>query len=365
MGILSTNSSPVRTKPDSKNPAPTAQPPGPFAWRSSVKNAIRSSVQLREMLQLPTEKLQAGEPDLSSVADSVPESDYGFPVFAPREFVARIEKGNPSDPLLLQILPRSEESVDTPGFGQDPVGDGSATLTPGLIQKYHGRALLITNGVCAVHCRYCFRRHFPYGDSRIGPETLQPALDQLRADSSVEEVILSGGDPLMMADDKFQQLVDQISAIDHIRRSRIHTRLPVMIPSRVNEPLVTCLKKTRLTPVVVLHVNHSAELRCPEVVAAIDRLVNAGVPLLNQSVLLREINDDLESLADLSRDLVNLRVMPYYLHLLDKVAGAAHFEVSQQRGEQLIRELRQILPGYAVPRLSREVAGELSKQVLA
>ena len=373
MGILSTNSLPVRTKPGSNSPLTGKVPPGSSAWRSSVKNAIRSSAALREMLQLPLEddKVQAsGEANLSGtevVERSAGEAgeDYGFPVFVPREYAARIEKGNLEDPLLLQVLPQAREAAELPGFVGDPVGDNMATLAPGLIQKYQGRALLITTGVCAVHCRYCFRRHFPYGESKMDAQSTRVAMDHLRADKSIDEVILSGGDPLMLTDDGLKALVDQIAGIEHISRLRIHTRLPVMIPSRINEPLLEWLTETRLTPVMVLHANHPAELDCPDVAAAIARLSSAGVPLLNQAVLLRGINDDVETLTSLSRDLVNLRVMPYYLHLLDKVAGAAHFDVSQERGEELIAELRKVLPGYAIPRLAQEVAGELGKRVLA
>jgi len=283
-----------------------------------------------------------------------------FPLIAPRDFVSRMRKGDPKDPLLRQVLPLHAEELDSPGYVRDPVGDGPATVTSGLLRKYHGRALLVAAGVCAIHCRYCFRREYPYGDMPKGPAAMEPALDAVRSDESIEEVILSGGDPLMLTDDSLERLVRRIADVRHVRRVRIHTRLPIVIPERTTAELRAVLRGTRLTPIVVVHVNHPNELagRCVE---ALKFLVDGGVPILNQTVLLRGVNDDIDTLARLSSALVDLRVIPYYLHQLDRVRGTAHFEVPESRGLELVRALRERLPGYAVPRYVREVPGERAK----
>jgi EF-P beta-lysylation protein EpmB len=287
-----------------------------------------------------------------------------FPLFVPRGYAARMRPGDPNDPLLLQILPHAQELYDSPGFVTDPVGDGEATLTPGVLHKYQGRVLLIITGACAVHCRYCFRRHFPYAESPHSLAEWEPALEQIAADRSIEEVILSGGDPLMLVDDWLSRLADRLSAIPHVRRLRVHTRLPIVLPERVDAELLEWLCGTRLLPIVVVHANHPAEIS-PDVADALTRLVEAGVVVLNQSVLLRRVNDDADVLAELCRRLVELRVMPYYLHQLDRVSGAAHFEVPIEIGLRLMAELRQRLPGYAVPRYVRETAGAGHKEPLA
>ncbi|NIP87071.1 MAG: KamA family radical SAM protein, partial [Planctomycetales bacterium] len=228
---------------------------------------------------------------------------------------------------------------------------------------YDSRVLLLLTGACAVHCRYCFRRHFPYSQTPHGLEAWEGALDQIAADRSIDEVILSGGDPLTLADSQLAELARQLAAIPHLRRLRIHTRLPVMIPARVNASLLGWLTATRLTPLVVIHANHPQEID-DAVATALGRLVDRGIVLLNQSVLLAGVNDQLEVLVELSRRLVDLRVMPYYLHQLDRVSGAAHFEVPLARGVQLIQQMRRQLPGYAVPRYVRERAGAPSKEPL-
>jgi EF-P beta-lysylation protein EpmB len=271
--------------------------------------------------------------------------------------------GDPADPLLRQVLPLDAETRPADGFAPDPVGDLDAQLTPGLLHKYHGRALLVTTGACAVHCRYCFRRHFPYSDAPKGLAAWDAALETIADDRSIHEVILSGGDPLTLVDPTLAALADRIAAIGHVARLRVHTRLPVVIPSRVTDELIGWLTGTRLTPIVVLHANHANEL-AGEVPAAIARLADAGVPLLNQAVLLRGVNDLIDSQAALCERLVNLRVMPYYLHQLDRVAGAAHFETPVDEGRQIVAALRVRLPGYAVPRYVQEVAGATGKTLL-
>jgi EF-P beta-lysylation protein EpmB len=287
-----------------------------------------------------------------------------FPVFAPREFIARIEPENPRDPLLLQVLAQPAERDLAPGFVTDPVGDLAAQTEPGLVRKYRSRALLVVTGACAIHCRYCFRRHFPYSEAPKSLESWEPALNVLQGAKEIDEVILSGGDPLTLVDSALAALAERLAEIPHLKRLRVHTRLPIVIPQRVTPELLRWLAGTRLVPLVVVHVNHASELDHPTV-AALGRLVDAGIPVLNQTVLLAGVNDSVPALLELSERLVNLRVMPYYLHQLDRVQGAGHFEVPVAKGLWLVEELRRLLPGYAVPRYVREIAGETSKRILA
>lgn len=318
-----------------------------------MRAAFRRAGDLAAYLQLPP-----------AVAESAQAASEEFPLFVPREFAEKMTPGDLTDPLLRQVLPVSQETIAAEGFTTDPVGDDEATLTPGLLQKYQGRALMVTTGACAVHCRYCFRRHFPYGEGPKGIEAWRPALETIAADRSLHEILLSGGDPLTLTDSILSQLASRIAEANHIRRLRIHTRLPVMIPSRINDELLAWLTGTRLTSFVVIHVNHPQELG-EDVAAALGRLNAAGIPLLNQSVLLRGVNDDAETLIELSEKLLDLRVMPYYLHQLDQVQGAAHFEVDKAIGLQIMETMRRRLPGYAVPRYVEEIAGDHSKRVIA
>lgn len=327
----------------------TAEP----TWRQLLKEAIRDPRQLCQMLGL-------------SAADEAAaiQAAGDFPVFAPRGYVKLMGPGDPRDPLLAQVLPRADELTEAPGFDADPVGDAAAALVPGLLKKYAGRALLIVTGACAIHCRYCFRRHFPYDDGPRGLAEWAPALEQITADRSIDEVILSGGDPLMLTDNSLAKLAERLAGIEQVRRLRVHTRLPIVLPERVCDDLMAWLRGTRLTPVVVVHANHPAELS-PAVIAALGRLVASGIVTLNQSVLLRGVNDDADVLSELCRRLVDAGVMPYYLHQLDRVRGAAHFEVPESTGRRLMAELRARLPGYAVPRYVRETAGAAHKVLLA
>jgi EF-P beta-lysylation protein EpmB len=352
MTIVASPRNPVRagSDPDAKTPI---RPLEAVSWREALKLAIRSEAQLLEELALPHELL--GPARLAAAS---------FPLFVPREYVARMKKGDPNDPLLLQVLPLGAELTSPASFTADPVGDLAAAKSAGLLQKYHRRALLITTGACAIHCRYCFRRHFPYSEGPRSVEEWEPALEIIRGDASLDEVILSGGDPLTLVDEHLAELAQRLADIPHLKRLRIHTRLPIMIPQRVNEELISWLRGTRLAPIMVVHANHAQEI--DEAIArALARLVDAGIPVLNQSVLLRGINDSAVALIDLSRRLVDLRVLPYYLHQLDRVQGAAHFEVPVSRGLELLEEIRQHLPGYAVPRYVQEIAGDLNKRVLA
>jgi EF-P beta-lysylation protein EpmB len=323
------------------------------SWRQALRSAIRDAHSLCTRLGL--------DPAALNLAADGPSQ---FPVFVPEEFLARMEPGNPADPLLRQVLPLAAEDQSWPGFGSDPLEEAAATLVPGLLHKYHGRALLIVTGVCAVHCRYCFRRHFPYAEVPVGRGAWQPALDALAADPSIEEVLLSGGDPLMVADETLEALVADLAAIPHLKRLRVHTRLPIMIPQRVTGRLLSWLSDNRLQSVVVLHANHPAELDAAVAVAAA-RLKAAGVLLFNQAVLLRGVNDNVDTLAQLSLRLIELGIVPYYLHQLDRVAGAAHFEVPLEAGQALVEQLRARLPGYAMPRYVQERPGEPSKTPLA
>ena len=325
----------------------------PAAWQREMRDAIRDPGQLCRLLDLP-----------QRLVGPAHRAAQGFKLFVPKPYFDRIRPGDPSDPLLRQVLPAAEELAETAGFDDDPVGDQTAQLSSGLLQKYPGRVLMITTGACAVHCRYCFRRHFAYQEAPNEVAAWQGALDQIRSDTSIHEVLLSGGDPLTRVDRHLAELTNQLAAIDHVRRLRIHTRLPIMIPQRVNDELLDWLRATRLTPIMVVHVNHPAEID-RSVESALARLVDAGIPLLNQAVLLRGINDNVETLHQLCERLVDLRVMPYYLHQLDRVRGAAHFEVPIATGIQLIEQLRARLPGYAVPRFVQEQPGKSHKTPLA
>lgn len=322
-------------------------------WQAAMRSAVRDPVALCRMLRLPP-KFEAG-----AILGA-----RQFPVFAPRGYIARMVTGDPADPLLRQVLPLATEADGVDGFSTDPVGDSQATLQPGLIHKYHGRVLMVTTGACAVHCRYCFRRHFPYADTPPGRAAWTPALQQIAADRTVSEVVLSGGDPLTLVDGMLAELVDRLDQVDHVRRVRLHSRLPIMIPERVTVGLLDVFRQTRLATIVVVHANHPAELD-RSVCDALSLLVAAGIPVLNQSVLLRGVNDSVDVLEQLCLRLVENRVIPYYLHQLDRVQGAAHFEVSTGQGRQLLEALRARLPGYAVPRYVADLPGQPSKTVLA
>ena len=331
----------------------SASEPSQDLWQQSLRDAIRSPEELCDILQLPAEYCAAAK-----------RASTQFNLFVPREYLAKIPPGQPEHPLLKQVLPLAEEELTVAGFSRDPVGDREALITSGLLQKYASRALLVVTGVCAVHCRYCFRRYYPYDSVPKGEENWKPVLEKIAEDSTIDEVILSGGDPWMLVDSRLQSLTDQIAQIPHVRRLRIHTRLPVMIPSRVTDTLLRSLTGTRLTPFVVVHINHPLEIDT-QVVVALNKLIDSGAVVLNQAVLLRGVNDSVDTLESLCRDLVNLRVTPYYIHQLDRVEGSGHFEVSDARAMEIISELRSRLPGYAVPRLVRERPGGANKEVLA
>lgn len=327
-------------------------PAQPRRWQQLWREAITDPLELLRLL------------DLSRQAQELlPAADTGFALRVPRGFAARMRRGDTTDPLLLQVLPQAAELGEVPGFTRDAVGDLDARTTSGVLHKYDGRALLIATGSCAVHCRYCFRRHFPYAEETAAASRWRLALEHLRADDSIGEVILSGGDPLSLSTPKLAELTDALTAIPHIRRLRIHTRLPIVLPERVDAEFRDWLSALPLQKVVVLHANHPNEI--DEAVAQASAALRAdGATVLNQAVLLRRINDDADTLEALSERLFAAGVLPYYLHQLDRVAGAAHFEIDDARALALVEALRARLPGYLVPRLVREVAGAPSKRPL-
>ena len=321
-------------------------------WQQIWRDAIRDPHELLRLLDLPW-----------LGANLSPAAAAQFQLRVPSGFVARMRRGDPHDPLLRQVLPVLDEERIVAGFALDAVGDAAARGTTGVIHKYANRALLIATGSCAVHCRYCFRRHFPYAMETAAAANWAASLDYLRADPSIAEVLLSGGDPLSLATPKLAELTDALASINHVRRLRIHTRLPVVLPERVDSGLVDWLSGVPQQVVIVIHANHANEFDA-SVDAALGRLRATGATLLNQSVLLRGVNDHAEVLVALSERLFAAGVLPYYLHQLDRVAGTAHFEVTDARARALHLTLRSRLPGYLVPSLVREVAGEPSKTLL-
>jgi EF-P beta-lysylation protein EpmB len=331
---------------------PAALPAGQ-SWQSLLAQAITDPLELLQLLDL--------DPQLAPVARSAAQP---FPLRVPRGFVRRMRPGDGNDPLLLQVLPGARELIEQPGFGGDPLDEHAAMRAPGLLHKYHGRALLISTGACAVHCRYCFRREFPYAAAGGEGGRWHAALAAIAADTSIEEIILSGGDPLSLTDQRLTQLTDALRPLAHIRRLRLHTRTPIVLPERVDAGLSRWLNGLAWPTVIVLHSNHANEID-DSVRAAMERLRATGATLLNQSVLLAGINDSLAALEGLSHALWSARVLPYYLHLLDRVRGAAHFEVLEERARALMAALATRLPGYLLPRLVRESAGAPAKTVLA
>ena len=298
--------------------------------------------------------------------DSAPygiPAEPGQPLKVPRSFAERMKKHDWFDPLLLQVLPRSQESIERTGFIPDPLGEAGAEAAPGVLHKYNSRALLLVSQSCSLRCRFCFRRAYPF---RSGPSALyERMIDYCRRTPSLREVILSGGDPLCSPTDELAFLLGELSSIPHLTTVRLHTRLPVADPEALNGPVIEsiCRMCRRKTGIVVIHANHAAEIAggCPAALAA---LQSAGALLLNQSVLLKSVNDSAEALAALSCALLDNGVFPYYLHQLDRAVGTWHFEVPVAAGRSIVRRLREKVPGYAVPRYVREVAGQRAKRAL-
>ena len=309
------------------------------SWQNLLANAYDNCDDLLAALQLQKSDLDTS---VQAAAD--------FPLRVPASYVAKMRVGDPNDPLLRQILPLGAELEAVTGYSDDPLEESARNPLPGIVHKYHGRVLLITSGACAINCRYCFRRHFPYQDNNPSLSEWQQSLAYIAARPDIEEVILSGGDPLAASDKYLARLVAQIAAIPHVTRLRIHSRLPVVIPQRITPDTLAWMDTDRFDIAFVVHANHPNELD-QHSGEAFRTLRQHGVTLLNQGVLLAGINDDTDTLVQLSKALFNQGVLPYYMHALDKVAGAAHFDVPRERAQQLAQALLQALPGYLVPKL--------------
>ncbi len=318
-------------------------------WQQALADLITDPGELLSLLEL--------DPALYQEAMQAVQS---FPLKVPRGYVKRMQKGNLHDPLLQQVLPLGLELIQVPGYDLDPLHESETNPVPGLLHKYHGRVLITLTSACAIHCRFCFRRHFPYDENNPGKRGWEKIFAYLAKDPSISEVILSGGDPLAVSDHLLQSFTQQLTLIPHIKRLRIHTRLPIVLPERITPSLLDWLTHLTLEPVIVVHTNHPQEIN-EEVEAALSLLKRASIHVLNQSVLLKGVNDEALILALLSEKLFAAGVLPYYLHLLDKVQGAAHFDLLHERAQTLHRELSAMLPGYLVPRLVCEEAGRPGK----
>lgn len=328
-----------------------------WSWQRQLSGAIRHLDELLALLGLDP---ATAPPELAPAL----AASQSFPLRVSHSWLNRIRPGDWSDPLLRQVLPLATELDPWPGYSDDPLAERDSNPLPGLIHKYHGRVLLTVSSACAINCRYCFRRAFPYQDNRPGRDGWQAVLDYVARHPEIDEVILSGGDPLAANDATLASLARGLADLPSVRRLRLHTRLPIALPARIDDALLDWLTGTRLQPIVVVHSNHPRELD-QEVAQALQRLGGAGVTLLNQSVLLRGVNDCVDTLARLSLALFDHGVLPYYLHVLDRVTGAGHFEVSELRARELWQRLGQRLPGFLLPRLAREDAGARAKTLLA
>ena len=330
----------------------TLNTPSREDWLTQLADVVTSPDELLHLLNVDADaNLLAGR-----------DAKRLFALRVPRAFIARMEPGNPNDPLLRQVLTSKEEFINAPGFSTDPLEE-QHSVVPGLLHKYSNRALLLVKGGCAVNCRYCFRRHFPYAENQGNKRNWQQALEYISAHPQLDEIIFSGGDPLMAKDHELDWLLTQLESIPHIKRLRIHSRLPIVIPARITDTLVARIAASSLQVLLVNHVNHANEIDAA-FRTSMRKLRMAGVTLLNQSVLLRGVNDNANTLADLSNALFDAGVMPYYLHVLDKVQGAAHFMVSDEEARAIVRELLTQVSGYLVPKLAREIGGEPSKTPL-
>jgi len=342
----------ISNLPEPEN-QPSSSTDTPYSnWKKELSNATTSVSALLDRL------------DLSQHVNKV-DLKPDFTCLVTDSYINKIKPGDFNDPLLQQILPlQAENNIKIQiGGSTNPVGDIEALVTQGLLHKYHGRALLISTGACAVHCRYCFRRHYPYQQSAFSSKALQDVLNYLEKHTEIEEVILSGGDPLILDNEKLAQLFARLETLNHIQTLRIHTRLPVVLPTRIDDGLLNLLGSSRFDIVMVIHANHADELQKTEQ-DKLQQLNHAGVTLLNQSVLLKGINDNADTLITLSKQLFRCKTLPYYLHLLDPVKGAMHFDTSAEIALSLKQKMEQQLPGYLVPRLVQEIAGNQSKTAI-
>lgn len=321
-------------------------------WQTLLKESLIPAAELISYLELP--------------AECLPGAESGHKLFelrVPKPYLERIEKGNPQDPLLLQVLPVQQETVKVTGYVTDPLEEAESNPIPGLIHKYKSRVLLVGSGACAINCRYCFRRHFPYADNGLSNERLDQVVAYLKQQPDVNEVILSGGDPLATSDKRLEVLISKLSEVPHLKRLRIHSRLPVVIPQRVTDALVSRLSENRLKVIWVLHINHANEIDI-SVADAVRKITDHGMMVLNQSVILRGVNDNSQTLSELSEALFDADILPYYLHAFDPVQGASHFDVPDDRAVLLWQEMQKVLPGFLVPKLTREEPGKASKTLL-
>lgn len=321
-------------------------------WQQQLRDAVTDADTLFQLLDLPAAWLPAAR-----------RAAHLFDLRVPRAYAARMQQGAIDDPLLRQVLPLAAEHDAVPGFGADAVGDHASADGNGLLHKYHGRALVVTTGACAVHCRYCFRRHFDYAEHNASRRRWRDAVAAIAADTTLEEIILSGGDPLSLADSKLAALTNQLTRIPHVRRIRFHTRQPIVLPGRIDDAFLRWFAAVDAQRIMVIHANHPNEL-ADDTWRALEQLRATGAVLLNQSVLLKGVNDNADTLAELSRRLFDAGVLPYYLHLLDRVAGTAHFEVDQTQAQALIDAVAARLPGYLVPKLARETSGAPAKSII-
>jgi L-lysine 2,3-aminomutase len=318
-------------------------------WQSLLKEVITDPAELLDKLELNSSLLPAAQ-----------QAAKLFPLRVPMGFLARMQKGCPDDPLLQQVLPLAAEAISSSDFCYDPLQERAVNPLPGLLHKYHGRVLLTITGACAINCRYCFRRHFPYAENIPGGKAWQDILAYIKAETSINEVILSGGDPLLANDHYLRKCADDLANIAHVNILRVHSRLPIVLPERITDDFLNWFSSTRLQTILVTHSNHANELDS-SVERAIEKLRARKIYVLNQAVLLKGINDNVEALINLSQRLFVCGILPYYLHLLDKVQGAAHFAVPKEKTQQLITVLRERLPGYLVPKCVYEQGGALSK----
>jgi len=330
-------------------PKPVSTISATISWQSQLAQAITNPLQLLQILGID-----------AALFPQCTQAHQSFQLKVPQCYLAKIQPGDPTDPLLIQVMANAIELAPAEGFTHDPVGDLNAVRTPGLLHKYTGRVLLITTSACAIHCRYCFRRHFPYEAQQPARQHWQAALHYIRTHQDITEVILSGGDPLSLSDQKLAELITELDTLPHLKRLRIHSRIPVVLPARITPDFITVLAQSRLQTCMVIHANHAHELGEPEQLV-LAQLKQAGIMLLNQSVLLKNVNDSAATLVALSERLYECGVLPYYLHLLDAVAGAQHFDVREAEAIAIMNDVRASLPGYLVPRLVRESAGENSK----
>ncbi|WP_336940492.1 EF-P beta-lysylation protein EpmB [Acinetobacter pittii] len=322
-------------------------------WQSQLSDLITDPSELLSLLELSSEQLLSG---------AILASEK-FKLRVPRAFVGKMNAKNPLDPLLLQVLPHHLELEEHPEFVTDPLGEEAANQLPGVLHKYKSRFLLTLTGACAVHCRYCFRRHFPYQENLPKNEDWLNIKNYIEANPNINEIILSGGDPLTLSNRKLALWLERLSSLKQIQILRIHSRVPIVVPNRIDEQLISLLKNSRLRIVLVVHSNHASELddfTCSKLL----QLSNHHITVLNQAVLLKGVNDSAQTLIDLSYRLFEARVMPYYLHVLDKVKGAQHFDLESSEIDDIYRDVLANLPGYLVPKLVREIAGEKNKTPL-